>query len=77
MRVLTERPWKRDIHVIVQSSEDELWARQELSIAKPFQTRHSPSGCNFLLGQLTGSCGHRCKYKGNKHIKTHFQSGDG
>jgi|SRR5215472_3091660 len=27
MRLLTERPWKRDNHVIIQSSENELWAR--------------------------------------------------
>jgi len=27
MRVRTERHWKRDTHLIVQSSEYELWAR--------------------------------------------------
>ncbi len=29
MRVRTSRPWKRDTHVIVQSSENQLWGARE------------------------------------------------
>ena len=30
MRVRTYRPWKRDTHLIVQSSEGELWGRAKV-----------------------------------------------
>jgi hypothetical protein len=39
MRLLTDRFWKRDTNVIVQSSEYELWARAKVVYCQPFSDR--------------------------------------
>ena len=52
MRVLTDRFWKRDTKVIVQSSEYELWARAKVVYCQPFSDR------TFAIGlELTARTG--------------------
>jgi len=52
MRVRTDRSWKRDTHVIVQSSEYELWARGKVIYCQPLSDRI------FAIGlQLTARTG--------------------
>src|SRR5215831_4783924 len=48
MRVLTERPWKRDTNVIVQSSTNELWARGKVVYCQPFSDRTFAIGLELL-----------------------------
>jgi|SRR5215472_13917395 len=52
MRVLTERPWKRGAGLIVQSSENELWARARVVYCQTLRTN------TFALGlELTARTG--------------------
>ena len=46
--MLTERPWKRDIHVIVQSSEYELWARARVIYCQALPDKTFAIGLQLL-----------------------------
>ena len=59
MRVRTDGHWKRDTHLIVQSSEYVLWARAKVVYCQPFQTKHLLLAWNFWPAPATGSCVHR------------------
>jgi len=63
MRVRTDRHWKRDTHLIVQSSEylrsTSSGAAGESCTAKLFQTKLLQLDCSLRHGQGTGLCGHR------------------
>src|SRR5262249_2791825 len=48
MRVLTERAWKRDTHVIIQSSTNELWARGKVVYCQAFSDRTYAIGLELL-----------------------------
>ena len=52
MRVRTDRSWKRDTHLIVQSSEYVLWARARVVYCQPLSDR------TFVIGlELTARTG--------------------
>src|SRR5215467_3971391 len=66
LRVGTEYPWKRNAYLIVQSSANELWARARVAYCQAL-TRLLPLDWSLRLGQVTGSCAHRCESWATAH----------
>jgi hypothetical protein len=53
MRVRTCRPWKRDTHLIVQSSERELWGARKSCLLRTCAYRKCYPGANaFKISDL-------------------------
>jgi hypothetical protein len=48
MRVRTYRPWKPDTHLIVQSSERELWGRARVVYCEPLPGKTFSIGLELL-----------------------------
>ena len=48
MRVRTYRPWKRDTHLIVQSSEGELWGRAKVVYCQTLPANTFALGLEFV-----------------------------
>lgn len=48
LRVLTEWPWPRDIQLIVQSSENELWERARVVYCQTLSGNSFAQGLEFL-----------------------------
>ena len=48
MRVRTHRPWKRDTHLIVQSSENELWGRAKVVYCQTLPANTFALGLEFV-----------------------------
>src|SRR5262245_42118952 len=61
MRVRTSQPWKRNTHLIVQSSEYMLWGRGKIVYCQTFRTKPLLLDWNSRHGQVAGSCGHWCE----------------
>ena len=48
MRVRTYQPWKRDTHVIVQSSDYELWGRAKVVYCQMLSANRFAFGLEFV-----------------------------